>query len=99
MYKTDLDKAEQFHAQWSLLEKAAKLAYVRKQWQTINEMITRVARYFSFAGRYMTPDEATQFNMLLEMRASLRKEGQMASEELANEALHELLKNLLKVGR
>ena len=39
----------------------------------------------------MTSDEATQFNMLLEMRASLRKEGQRASEELANEALHELL--------
>ena len=54
-------------------------------------MITRVARYFIFAGRCMTSDEATQFNMLLEMRASLRKEGQRASEELANEALHELL--------
>lgn len=98
MYKRDLEKAEQLHAQWSILDKAAKVAYLQQQWQTINGIIIRVARYFSFAGRYMSPEEAAQFNMLLEMRTSLRTEGQKATDELVNEALHELLKNLLKAS-
>ena len=39
LYKTDLEKANRLHVQWSLLEKAAKVAYVRRQWQFINEMV------------------------------------------------------------
>ena len=46
----------------------------------------------------MSSEEATQFNMLLEMRASLRTEGRKATCELADDALNELLKNLLKAS-
>lgn len=96
MYKIDLEKAEHLHTQWSILDSAAKVVYLQQQWQTINEIIIRVARYFSFAGKYMSSEEVRQFNMLLEMRASLRTEGQKTTFELANDALNEFLKNLLK---
>ena len=96
MYKIDLEKAEHLHTQLSILDSAAKVVYLQQQWQTINEIIIRVARYFSFAGKYMSSEEVRQFNMLLEMRASLRTEGQKTTFELANDALNEFLKNLLK---
>ena len=96
MYKKDLEKAEQLHAQWSLLDKASKVVYLRQQWTEINNLIIRIARFFTLTGRSMSSEEVTQFNMLLEMRASLRLESQKATEELANEALQELLKKLLK---
>lgn len=92
----DFEKAEQLHSQWSMLEKTAKFAYLKQEWQNINATIAKLTRYIRITGGKITPEQMSLFNNLLKMRDIYQSEGQKAEEDLINEVKQEVAKSFIK---
>lgn len=86
---------EKMHFQWSMSGKVAKLAYLRGQWQRLNQIAIQIGNYFKAKGS-ITQEERHKALQLIEMIDSAETEGVKTEKELAEEWKKELVKILIQ---
>ena len=86
---------ENLYSQWSLMDKAARLGYLRGQWNRLNQLAYQYGMYLQ--GRVgITQAERQYAQNLMEMLNSVEAEGTSVTNDLKNEVLKELTKILIK---
>ncbi len=82
---------DQFHSEYSKMDKVAWLGYLRGQWNRLNQMAYQYATYLR--GRVgITPEEREYAQRLVEMINAVGAEGVRVENDLKNDALKELMK-------
>lgn len=77
---------ERLRSECSMMEKAAKVVYLRRRLQQLNDMAYQMTIYLRSKG-YTTDTEKQQAMWLIDAINAVQNEGQQASRELANEGL------------
>lgn len=95
MPPTIFEEIERLHSECSLMEKSAKVAYLRGKWQRLNALAYQYGLYLK-SKLHITDAERQQAIWLLNEMDAVQNEGQKASMELAKESAKEMLKNLMR---
>ena len=91
----DFQKDEYLYSQYTLAEKAVKIAYLKQQLHNINS-ITRLQNYVKVTGSKLTLEQLIQFNNLLQMRDAYFPEAQNVEGDLLfNEVTKEAVKEIM----
>lgn len=93
MPNTDFSEIERLHSEWSRMDKMAKLAYLKGQWDSLNQMAYQFGLYLKNRTS-ITQAERQYAQYLLEMINSVDAEGAQLMDDLRNDALKELFKRL-----
>lgn len=96
MPTTPSEDLERLRSECSLMDKAAKVAYLKGQLQQLNNMAYQMTLYLRSKG-YTTDAERQQVLWLIDAINVVQNEGQKASRELANEGLMEIVKRMMKM--
>ena len=91
---TDYSALEQLHAQWSILDKAGKIVFLRNQWNNLINLASQINVYLKIKGNISLEDRL-QAQRLAEMIKSVEEEGIKTQRELSNECFKEIMKYLL----
>lgn len=83
---------DQLHFQWSMMDKAAKLVWLKQQQNQLNALANQMSYSISLRGGRMTDVEKQYASKLLEMIDAVNEEGTKVSNEFRNDLLKELLK-------
>lgn len=86
---------ERLRSECSLMDKAAKVMYLRGRLQQLNDMAYRMTLYLR-SKDHTTDAERQQAMWLVDAVNMVQNEGQKASRELANDSLREFLKMMLR---
>lgn len=89
------EEIEKIHSRWSLSDKVVKLAFLRGQWQRLNQIAIQIGNYFKSKGS-ITQEERQKALKLIEMIDSVEIEGLKTEKELADELKKELVKILIQ---
>lgn len=94
MNSTDqtIQTIDQLHSQWSMMDKAARLVWLKQQQSQLNALANQMSYCISLRGGRMTDAEKQYANKLLEMIDAVNEEGTKVSNEFRNDLLKELLK-------
>ena len=85
---------ENLYSQWSLMDKAARLGYLRGQWNRLNQLAYQYGMYLR--GRVgITQAERQYAQILMDMLNSVEAEETNVKSDLRNEVLKELKKVLI----
>ena len=95
MSNTPFDDLDRLRSECSLMDKAAKVAYLRNRLQQLNNLAYQMTLYLRSKG-YTTDAERQQALWLVDAINTVQNEGLKASRELANEGLQEIMKMMLK---
>ena len=95
MLNTPFEDMDRCRSECSLMDKAAKVAYLRGQLQQLNNMAYQMTLYLRSKG-YTTEAEKQQALWLIDAINTVQNEGQKASRELVNEGLMEMVKRMMK---
>lgn len=82
----------QLYSQWSMMDKAAKLVWLKQQQNQLNALANQMSYSISLRGGRMTDAEKQYAQKLLEMIDAVNEEGTKVSDEFRNDLLKELLK-------
>lgn len=85
---------EHLHSECSRMDKVARLAYLRGQWNRLNQMACQYAMYLQGRAR-ITQTERDSAQRLIEMIKSVEAEGVKVENDLRNDALKELMKAIM----
>ena len=83
---------DQLHSQWSMMDKATKLLWLKRQQNQLNALAGQLSYSISLRGGRMTDVEKQYANKLLEMIDAVNEEGSKVSNEFRNDLLKEFLK-------
>ena len=83
---------DQLHSQWSMMDKAAKLVWLKQQQNQLNALAGQMSYNISLRGGRMTDAEKQYVKKLLEMIDAVNAEGAKVSNEFRDDLLKELLK-------
>ena len=89
--EVDFKTLEQLHAQWSVLNKAGKIVFLRNQWNNLTQLAYQMSIYLKAKGS-ISLEEELQVNRLAEMIKSVEEEGIKTQRELSDECLKEIMK-------
>ena len=89
------EEIEKIHSRWSLSDKVVKLAFLRGQWQRLNQIAIQIGNYFKSKGS-ITQEERQKALKLIEMIDSVEIEVLKTEKELADELKKELVKILIQ---
>lgn len=95
MSNTPFEDLERLRSECSMMDKAAKVVYLRGRLQQLNDMAYQMTMYLRSKG-YTTDAEKQQAMWLIDAIKAVQKEGQQASRELANEGLMEMVKRMMR---
>ena len=95
MSNTPFEDLERLRSECSMMDKAAKVVYLRGRLQQLNDMAYQMTMYLRSKG-YTTDAEKQQAMWLIDAIKAVHKEGQQASRELANEGLMEMVKRMMR---
>lgn len=95
MPSTIFEEIEHLHSECSLMEKTAKVAYLRGKWQRLNALAYQYGLYLN-SKLHITAAERQQAMWLLNEMDAVQNEGQEASMDLAKESAKEILKKPMK---
>ena len=95
MPTTIFEEIERLHSECSLMEKSAKVAYLRGKWQRLNALAYQYGLYLN-SKPHITDAERQQAIWLLNEMDAVQNEGQKARMDLAKESAKEMLKKLMK---
>ena len=95
MPNTDFSEIERLHSEWSRMDKVARLAYLKGQWDSLNKMAYRYGMYLKSRTR-ITQAERQYAQYLVEMINTVDAEGAKVMNDLAKDALMGLVKSLMK---
>ena len=93
MPNTDFSEIERLHSEWSRMDKVARLAYLKGQWDSLNKMAYRYGMYLKSRTR-ITQAERQYAQYLVEMINSVDAEGAQLMDDLRKDALKEIFKRL-----
>ena len=93
MPNTDFSEIERLHSEWSRMDKVARLAYLKGQWDSLNQMAYQYGMYHKNRTS-ITQAERQYVQYLVDMINSVDAEGAQLMDELRNDALKELFKRL-----
>ena len=96
MNKNDFSEIERLHSEWTMMDKTARLGWLTGERMRLNRLLNQLAQYVYFRGGEMNNNEKAYAQKLIEMLQSVDAEGTKVGNELANDALKELAKALLK---
>lgn len=83
---------DQLHSQWSMMDKAAKLVWLKQQQYQLNALANQISYSICLRGGRMTGAEKQCASILLEMIDAVNVEGAMVSNEFRGDLLKEFLK-------
>ena len=95
MSNTPFEDLDRLRSECSIMDKAAKVAYLRGRLQQLNNMAHQMTMYLRSKG-YTTDAEKQQAMWLIDAINAVQNEGQQASRELANEGLMEMVKRMMR---
>jgi len=83
----------QLHSQWSMMDKAAKLVWLKQQQNQLNALASQLSYNISLHGGWMTDAEKQYAHKLLEMIDAVNAEGAKVSYEFKCDLLKEFIKS------
>lgn len=83
---------DQLHSQWSMMDKAAKLVWLKQQQNQLNALAGQLSYSISLRGGRMTYAEKQYAHKLLEMIDAVNAEGSKVSNEFGRDLLKESIK-------
>ena len=86
---------DRLHSQWTVMDKAARLNWLVGERMRLNGLANQLAQYVRAAGGFMNESEMTYARELLDMIQAVEAEGAKTASDLRNEAIKELLKQLI----
>ena len=95
MPNTDFSEIERLHSEWSKMDKVARLAYLKGQWNSLNQMAYQYGMYLQNRTS-TTQDERQYAQYLIDMIDSVDAEGTKLMEDLRNDAFKELISSINK---
>lgn len=93
MPNTDFSEIERLHSEWSMMDKMARLAYLKGQWDSLNQMAYHYGMYLKNRTS-ITQAERQYAQYLVEMINSVDAQGTQLMEDLRKDALKEIFKRL-----
>lgn len=87
---------DELHAEWSKMDKSARLGWLMREKIRINGLINQLARHVQFNGGFLNDTERAYASKLLEMYQSVDAEGAKTVHELGAEALKEIARFLIQ---
>lgn len=96
MLNNPFENLERLRSECSLMDKAAKVAYLRGKLQQLNNMAYQMTLYIRSKG-YTTESKKQQALWLIDAINTVQNEGQKASRELVNEGSMEMVKRMMKM--
>ena len=93
MPNTDFSKIERLYSEWSRMDKMARLAYLKGQWNSLNQMACQYGMYLKNRTS-ITLAERQYAQYLVDMINSGDAEGAKVMNDLRNDALKEIVKRL-----
>ena len=95
MPNTPFEDLERLRSECSMVDQAAKVAYLMNRLQQLNNMAYQMTLYLQNKG-YTTNAERQQAQWLIDAINTVQNEGQKASRELAKEGLMEMVKRMMR---
>ena len=95
MPNTDFSEIERLHSEWSKMDKMARLAYLKGQWDSLNQIAYQYGMYLKNRTS-ITQTERQYAQYLVDMINSVDAEGAKVMNDLRNEAFKEIIKSLIK---
>lgn len=93
----ELEEIERIHSSWSMMDKVARLAYLRGEWNRLNEMARCFGLYLQSKGRFITNEDRTKGLHLVEMLDAVKSEGEKTQAEFNTEWWNEWRKQVAKI--
>lgn len=91
MPNIDFSEIERLHSEWSRMDKMARLAYLKGQWDSLNQIAYQYGMYLK--NRTSTTQTERQYaQYLVDMINSVDAEGAKVMNEFRNDALKEIFK-------
>lgn len=84
---------DQLHSQWSMMDKAAKLVWLKQQQNELNALASQMSCSISLRGGRMTDTEKQYAKKLLEMIDTVNAEGTKVSNEFRCDLIKKVLES------
>lgn len=97
MSNIDFSEIERLHSEWSRMDKMARLAYLKGQWDRLNQMAYQYGMYLRNRTS-ITQTERQYAKYLVDMINSVDAEGALLMDNLRNDALKEMLNRFMING-
>ena len=94
MTNIDFSEIERLHSEWSRVDKMSRLAYLKGQWDSLNQMAYQYGMYLRNRTS-ITQTERQYARYLVDMINSVDAEGAQLKDDLRNDALKEIIKRFL----
>lgn len=94
MSNIDFSEIERLHSAWLRMNKMARLAYLKGQWDRLNQMAYQYGMYLRNRTS-ITQTERQYARYLVDMINSVDAEGAQLKDDLRNDALKEIIKRFL----
>ena len=94
MPNTDFSEIERLYSAWSRMDKMARLAYLKGQWDSLNQMAYQYGMYLKNRTG-ITLAERQYAKYLVDMINSVDAEGAQLMNNLRNDALKEMLNRFM----
>lgn len=91
MSNIDFSEIERLHSAWSKMDKMARLAYLKGQWDSLNQMAYQYGMYLKNRTS-ITQTERQYAKYLVDMINSVDAERIQLMDDLRNDALEEIIK-------
>lgn len=91
MSNIDFSEIERLYSEWSRMDKMARLAYLKGQWDSLNQMAYQYGMYLKNRTS-ITQAERQYAQYLVDMINSVDTEGAQLMDNLRNDALKEIIK-------
>ena len=93
MPNTDFTEIERLHSEWLRMDKMARLAYLKGQWDSLNQMAYQYGLYLKNRTS-ITQAERRYAQYLVDLINSVDAEGAQLMDDLRKDALKEIFKRL-----
>lgn len=88
------EQIDSIHAEYSKLDKAARILFLKGQWNRLNQYAYQFGEYLRLKGT-ISPEERERAQQLIEMMNEVQAEGVKAQRELASDCVREIVKKLM----
>ena len=95
MNKNIFVEIDRLHSKWTVMDKATRLSWLAGERIRLNGLANQLAQDALAAGGFMNESERVYARELLDMIQTVDAEGAKTASDLRNEAIKELLKQLI----
>ena len=96
MYNNIFQEIDSLHSEWLKMDKVSRFAMLTRERIRLNQLTNQLAQYIKSRGGFSNDDEWAYARKLLEMTLDVDMEGAKVVNDIANDALRELVKSLMK---